>query len=96
MNNSTFRLILLLIFLWLWMLDTAFTLVFVTKHGLMAEANPIMRELLNMGYGYFVVVKAALATLIAMIHEHIPTWAYVAINIVLIPVTIMAGIMAVV
>jgi hypothetical protein len=49
----------LILFSWLWILDTIYTTMFVRDLGLEAEANPLIRNVIKIwGFGGFWLLKA--------------------------------------
>lgn len=84
----------------LWILDTVFTLMFVGEHGLMAEANPLIRYVLaHTGPAGFVCVKLMSISLLAPLHnlpkrETFYVTLLALVNVILIPVVLTGGIVA--
>lgn len=95
--------VLLITFTTLWILDTVFTLMFVSNFGLEAEGNPFMRWLLlYTGEAGFVAVKfATCAVLYPLCNQPDKRdWLYngflFCLIVILVPVVILGGRMALV
>lgn len=87
--------ILLVIFILLWVLDTLFTTLFVDRLGLEAEANPIIRFIIqNYGFVSFLIFKFVVLIPIILLRHHVSNWILVLLNLIMFPVVILGGIMA--
>lgn len=79
----------------LWMADTVCTSVFVAKYGVEMEANPVMRWLIaTHGILSFIGVKLFLLAFILALKQHVKTWVYAALAVLLLPVSIAGAIVA--
>ena len=68
MNN---KLLIREAFSLLWLADTVLTMAFVDKHGLAAEANPLMRAVIEHGGMHmFMLVKLAVLALYLSVSRH--------------------------
>lgn len=86
---------LLAIFIVLWIMDCIATIVFVSQHGITAEANPLMRITIDHGgmFGFMAVKAIVLIPLIGL-HKHIRSWIYAGLIAIMIPVVYMGMHMA--
>lgn len=86
---------LLLVFSLFWLADTVFTLMFVGALGLEAEANPLVRGLMQrFGPMGLITFKVAAIIPLVAIHRHVPTWVYSALILIMLPVVYFGGKMA--
>ena len=95
--------VFLLIFSWLWLLDTVFTTVFVSNLGLEAEANPIIRNVMAYwGFGGFWLLKALILSGWVLINglykdtykKELDPIINICLVLLMIPVVLAGGIMA--
>lgn len=78
----------------LWVLDMLFTLIFVMNYGLDMEVNPICRELLRMGPGYFILAKVGVWFLYLCASEYMKTWIHIILVCIMLPVTAAGAVVA--
>lgn len=80
------------LFVWLWVMDTFFTLTFIHSHGLQMEANPVVAWLVEHGgESYFVLAKAAAAFPAMLLYEHMSSKLYAFLCAAVTPAVILGG-----
>jgi Domain of unknown function (DUF5658) len=93
----------LLLFSWLWLLDTVFTTLFVSELGLEAEANPLIRNVIEFwGFGGFWLLKALILSGWILLNslykdkynKELPSFINICLTLIMIPVVIAGGLMA--
>ena len=79
-----------ILFMALWFADTLVTVLFVSLLGVEAEANPVMRSLIeNYGLIAFVLVKLGVLAFWFTVASHIKWWLNSILCIIMTPVVIM-------
>jgi hypothetical protein len=75
----------------MWLIDTTATVTFVALHGISAEANPLMRALIEgAGIAAFAITKAGLLAFWLSLQQRAPITAHIVLFVVMLPVTVMA------
>ncbi len=89
------RPILAALFAALWVVDAAATVKFVSDYGSEAEANLLMRALIDSsGLTAFAFAKAAALGLWLSVHNHASPWLHVALLMVMVPVVTAGSVIA--
>ena len=89
------KLLLMLLFSFLWIGDTAFTIAFVNALGLTAEANPMMRHVIaNFGYVGFACIKASVLAFWLYIGRFAHWSIHLILTLIMVPVVYMGLSMA--
>jgi hypothetical protein len=92
---NEFKALLTLAFGCLWIADACVTGVFVKKHGLEMEANPIMRWVLEQwGFGGMMMVKFVVLSFWIALHQRAHWGIHVALNVLMATVVCMGIIVA--
>lgn len=86
MNPPTNKELLMFWFIVLWMADIVLTYGFVSKHGIQAEANPLMRYVIQHGgWEVFALVKVAVAVFWVAVAKH----AHILIHAALVAIMVV-------
>lgn len=89
------RTALCLLFTGLQVLDTVSTCKFVAEFGLEAEVNPVMRVLIYAtGMAGFVLAKAAVTAYFLYIQTKARLWVLWFANLIMLPVALLAALVA--
>jgi hypothetical protein len=93
----------LFLFSLLWLLDTVFTTIFVRDLGLEAEANPLIRNVIEFwGFSGFWLLKALILSGWMLLNslykdkynKELPSFINICLTFIMIPVVVTGAIMA--